>query len=106
MVFRVEVTARAERDLEAIASYVAERACSAIPALQWFDEMAAAIRDLGRSPHRFAVEEDLTALRGREYRRRFVGNYRVVFRILEDTVVVDSVIHGSRDVTSVEDLRP
>lgn len=40
--------------------------------------------------------------RNSEYREVFVYSYRIIYRVVEDTVIVFAVIHGSRQIGAIE----
>ena len=38
-----------------------------------------------------------------EYRERFVYNYRIIYRVLHNSVIISAVMHGKRSIDSLED---
>ncbi len=91
--YRVVVTAPAEADLFEIADYIAADDQDA--AFRWLDEMQAKIDTLKRFPSRAPVIPEAPEL-GAEHRHILYGDYRAIFRIEDDRVVVLRVVHGSR----------
>ena len=92
MPHNVIITEEAESNLEAIGDYIAldnpEKAKETV------DRILSHIEALADFPRRYRVREDL----GRDRRMLIVGNYLVVYRIEGDTVYVQRVCEGSRDI--------
>lgn len=93
MVYAVEITISAERDLEELYAYVSAAGSEA--AQQWFDDLGAAIRSLKANPER--GPQAGTGVRQLVYGRRR-GRYRILYEI--DTgqarVMILSIRHGAR----------
>ncbi len=89
MIFRVELTARAQRDLAAIYDYI--HAESSIRAFQWFNGLADAILSLENHPERGPITRENPRLRQLLY-----GNkphlYRIIYSVRKRSGVV-SVLH-------------
>jgi toxin ParE1/3/4 len=96
MVFRVELTTRAKRDLEEIAAYVEVEFFAA--AATWFDGLYATLRSLERLPKRAMV-----LLMKPTVHQILYGNkphvYRILFRVraAQKVVRVLHVRHSRRD---------
>lgn len=90
-----ELAPAIESDLEAIATYIARhnqrRAQSFVRALRRHFETVAG------NPQGYRLREEL----GAGIRIAPFGNYLVIFRILGETVRVDRVLSGYRDLTSL-----
>ncbi|MBI4903840.1 MAG: type II toxin-antitoxin system RelE/ParE family toxin [Acidobacteria bacterium] len=97
MAFRVEITPRAEADLERIYSRVLREAPGRGAA--WCDRFEASILSLSTFPERCEVEPKLSSSR-RTVRKLLFGRrrdvYRVYYAIFDDVVRVLHVRHGAR----------
>jgi len=95
MAYLVNLTARAERDLEYL--FLAINAEQSDVALEWYRGLKHAILSLEESPNRCSVTAESPRLRHLLY-----GNkphiYRVIFRVAEKTKRVDvlHIRHGAR----------
>ena len=95
MAYRVEVSARARRDLDAIYEFI--QAEESDHALTWFLGLAEALRSLSELPYRSPVTPD-----DPNRRHLFYGHkphvYRVIYRIDEPSrmVRIITVRHGAR----------
>lgn len=99
--YRVEITRRAEADIEAISVHIgrdSERAASAFVV-----ELERQIESLERFPLRCPVVAEAAEL-GVPYRHLVYGDYRTIIRIDERIVYILRVIHGAR-LLSLEGLR-
>lgn len=99
--YRVEITRRAEADIEAIHAHIGrdnERAASAFVA-----ELERQIGSLERWPLRCPVIAEAAEL-GVPYRHLVHGDYRTIIRVDERSVYILRVIHGAR-LFSLEGLR-
>jgi plasmid stabilization system protein ParE len=91
--YRVEITRRAEADIEAIHSYIrrdSDRAASAFVA-----ELERQIVSLERFPLRCPVIAEAAEL-GVPYRHLVYGDYRTIIRVDQGTVYILRVVHGAR----------
>lgn len=100
MAYRVELTARAERDLALLYDYI--QAETSLTANRWFDGLQRAIFSLERFPFRCAVAPENRNVRS-PIRHLLYGRkphvYRVLFRVWERKRIV-AVVHvryGGRD---------
>src|SRR5262245_296916 len=97
MGFRVEITPRAQRDLEGIYASLARRA--PYHGTLWFDRFEQSILSLVELPERCAREPNLSTPQ-REVRKLLFGRrkhvYSVYFTIMGDVVNVLHVRHGAR----------
>jgi plasmid stabilization system protein ParE len=95
MAYLVNITARAERDLEAL--YVEIHAEDSEAALKWYLGLHEAILTLERLPNRCPVTRENPQLRHLLYGRK-PHIYRVIYRVLEMQKRVDvlHIRHGAR----------
>jgi toxin ParE1/3/4 len=97
MIFRVDITPRAQLDLDTIYGHVTgEAPCHGS---LWSDRFEQSILSLSEFPERCPVEPRLLTSR-RTVRKLLFGRrkhvYRVYFTIIEDAVKVLHVRHGAR----------
>ena len=93
--FAVEITASAERDLGTILEHISRDNRRA--ALAWVRALRRKIGDLKRFPFRCPIIPESTHL-GLELRHLIHGDYRIVHRVAETTVIVLRVIHGAKQL--------
>ncbi len=97
--YRVEWTEVARRDLFQIVDYLfGDRPSVAFGLLDQLEDKAAS---LNRSPHRGRLVPELGRLDVRHYRELLVGAYRLIYRVVDDTVFILGVFDGRRNL---EDL--
>jgi plasmid stabilization system protein ParE len=96
--FEVVYTAEADADIRAAFRYALRRAPAT--ARLWFDRLNACINGLAEMPERFPVVSDAARV-GFETREMLFGNrrraYRIRYRILQNLVVILSVVRASRN---------
>jgi plasmid stabilization system protein ParE len=103
MAYRIEIMARAERDLDGL--FEAIHASDSAAALKWYREFYEAILALKSLPNRCPVTHENPQLRHLLY-----GNkphiYRVIYRVLdgEKRVNVLHIRHGARRKFTAADL--
>lgn len=108
MEYRVELSARAERNL--IHLYEQIRAEDSVRAARWFNRLEKAVYSLDRLPHRCPVAPESRRAK-RSLRHLLYGNkphiYRVIFEIDEPgkTVYVLTIRHGAREPAAPDELR-
>jgi len=91
--YRVEITQTAEADIREIGRYIAldnERSSG-----KWREELTRQIASLEKFPLRCPIISESREL-GREYRHLIYGQYRTIFRVDSDRVIILRVIHGAR----------
>lgn len=94
------LTRKAIRDLDSIGRFIAEENVGA--ALAWNAEIEAAMEFLAIYPMAGRDRGDL-----REGLPGFpLGNYTIFYRLIEETVVIDHVVDGRRDLKRVYRQRP
>jgi len=92
--YRVEVTARAEADIEEAYAWYAER--SPESAARWDGELSRAINTLERFPERCPVAFLESEAVGLDIRRLVVGRYNAFLHVDGGTVYILTVRHGAR----------
>jgi plasmid stabilization system protein ParE len=103
MAYVVNITLRAQRDLEYLYSEI--DATGADAAQQWYKELKKQILSLEKLPNRCPVTFENKTVRQLLYGRKH-GIYRVIYRVLERNRVVDvlHVRHGARKRFRAVDL--
>ena len=91
--FQVEISRRAELDIEEIWTYIAQDNPEA--AARLLLQLEKQLRTLERFPERCPLIPE-NELLGARYRHLLYGKYRTVFRVSGKTVYVVRVIHGAR----------
>ena len=92
MPHRIVITRKAESNLESIGDYIARD--NPDKARETILKIRARIEDLVDFPMRYRIREDL----GRDRRMLVIDNYLVVYRLEGDTVNIQRVSEGSRDI--------
>lgn len=92
----VVVTAKAEADLEEIASYVAEQ--SPRSALTLIRELREKCESLADAPRGYPL---VPRHEHAGIRRRLFGNYLIFYRVGDDAIEVIHIVHGARDYESL-----
>ena len=91
--YQVEVTPSAERDTEEIWTYISHD--SPAKASLFILQLEKQLKTLEQFPLRCPLIPENEVL-GTSYRHLLYGDYRSVIKILEKTVYVMRIIHGSR----------
>jgi len=104
MAYRINITPRAQRDLESI--YAAVDAERSDTAFRWFIELERAILNLEEIPTRCPITPEDVGLRHLLFGKK-PHVYRVVYQILEKQKKVDvlHVRHGARQAFEPDDLK-
>ena len=100
MHFKVLLTEDAERDLEDIYTYIAEHDCRQ-NAGYVLDQLLEVTDSLTTAPERGLMPRELAALGIQEYRQVFFKPYRVIYRQLDQQVVIYLIVDGRRDMQSL-----
>jgi toxin ParE1/3/4 len=100
MAFQVVITDDAERDLEDIVTYIAkyDSPRSAEHVLSRVLEIA---DSLTVEPTRGSPPKELRALGDQEYRQIFFKPYRLIYRVVEQQVVIYLIADGRRDMQTL-----
>ncbi len=91
---RLLLSPRVPGDLEEIADYIAQDSPrQAVRVLRLLHER---MREIARQPQLYRLRPEL----GSEARIASMGNYIILFRIRGQTVRIERVLHGGRDLLS------
>lgn len=88
----VTFSEKAEEDPEQIGDFIARD--SPARALSFIRELRDCCRKIGQFPESYKRCPDL----GRNVRMMPQGNYVVLYRILDDRISVERILHGARDI--------
>jgi plasmid stabilization system protein ParE len=91
--YRVELSQAAKIDIDSIRNHIA--ADNPAAAERWRLEIRALILRLETLPFAFEVIPEAAEL-GVRCRHKLFGNYRIVYRVDEDRVLIVRVIHGAQ----------
>lgn len=91
--YHVEISDRAEKDIDTNHSYIARDKPGA--ADRWADKIFKLIKSLKTNPHRFEEIPEGGAF-DHSYRHVLHGPYRIIYRIEEETVRVLRIFHAAR----------
>ena len=100
MSYRVHITLAAWRDLERIVDWIADRD-SPESANHVLDRLQQAMQNVAELPHRGSRPQELPSGMAGEYRQVFFKPYRVIYRILEDLVVIHLIADGRRNLKAL-----
>ena len=97
MAYRVVWSPRALDDADSIASYIARDSTAHASAV--VGKIIRATRILRRFPHAGRIVPEFE---DPELRERFVYSYRIIYRVHGPIVTIAAVIHGKRQLETVE----
>ena len=100
MAFRVQVTYDAARDLEEICDYITRHG-SPTQANYVLDRIGSAFHALAENPRRGRFPTELLDIGIREYWEVFFKRYRILYRVIEETIYVLIIADGRRDMQSL-----
>ena len=100
MPFPVFLTAGAARDLEELYRYIAMHDAPG-KAEQVLARIEKAFESLSESPNRGNYPKELLALGIRDYREVFFKPYRIIYRVIGDSVYVFLIADGRRDMQTL-----
>ena len=101
-VYAVIWAPNAIRDLDDILDYVAStRDADDADAERLYLRIVPRINSLARFPRRARLVPELRWVGVREYRELVVSPYRILFRIVEQTVAILGVLDGRRDLSEI-----
>ena len=100
MSYEVLLTEDAEKDLEELYDYLLEHDLpeKAGHVLKMMEDTFSRLSTL---PHRGVYPKELLALGIREYREVFYQPYRIVYRVIQETVYVLLIADGRRDLQTL-----
>ena len=100
MLFSVQLTDDAARDLEELCDYV-ERRDAPGRAEHLLERIEMVFDSLSAHPHRGNYPKELLDIGIREYREVFFKPYRVIYRVMESEVYVLLIADGRRDMQTL-----
>lgn len=100
MAFQVVITEDAENDLEDIVSYIAKHD-SPSRARHVVNRILEIAESLASAPTRGSQPKELRSLGDQEYRQVFFKPYRLIYRLVEQEVVIYLIADGRRDMQSL-----
>jgi toxin ParE1/3/4 len=100
MRYAVALSPAAVNDLEEIHEFVA-KSDSSIKANQLIDRLEKTLQTLSMHPERGPCPGELRALGISEYRQVFFKPYRMIYQIIDHTVIVYLIADGRRNMQSL-----
>ena len=100
MPFAVFLTADAARDLEELYHYITLHDAPE-KAEQVLAKIQITLKSLSESPVRGAYPKELLALGIRDYREIFFKPYRLIYRVMGQSVYVLLIVEGRRDMQAL-----
>ena len=94
---RLALSGFVEGDLDEIASYIAQD--NPRRAVTFIQDIRAKFQDIARSPLIYQLRPDI----GDQTRMATVGNYAILFRVVDDAVRIERVTYGGRDLPAMLD---
>lgn len=92
---RLELSRFIEYDLDGIAGYIAKD--NPARAVSFIREIRAQIGAIGKNPLLYRLRPEI----GEDARMAFTGQYAILFRVIGDTVRIERVVYGGRDLLAV-----
>ena len=92
---RVELSVYVEPDLDEIAAYIA--ADNPARAVSFIDEITERFKLIGENPRLYQLRPDIRP----DMRIVVHGHYLILYRILADSVSIERVVHGSRNLVNL-----
>ncbi len=89
---RLEFSPFVEGDLDQIVAYIARD--NPRRAVSFIQEVRVKFQDIQRAPLLYQLRPDI----GEQARMVTVGHYAILFRLTGDSVRIERVVHGSRDL--------
>lgn len=101
---RVLLTRGAEQDIEAIYDYIAEYD-DPVNADYVLHQLMAAAENLALMPDRGSYPRELLSLGIREYRQTSFKPYRLIYRVVDNDIIIYIVADGRRDMQALLERR-
>jgi toxin ParE1/3/4 len=101
--FEVLPTTSALADALAVGRWIASHGAP-LAAEQWVTELLRDLESLAELPNRHPLAPEGVGFPNLEIRHRLFGDYRIVFTIAENSVIVLHIRHGSRRPATTEEL--
>jgi toxin ParE1/3/4 len=92
---RIELSRFIERDLDTIAAYIARDA--PIRAVTFIQEIREKFRAIQRNPLLYQLRPEV----GEDARLAVVGNYAILFHIVDEVVRIERVVYGNRNLPTL-----
>lgn len=99
--YRVIISPRAERSLAIINDYIEKQSPSAAKYVR--TKLIQKAKSLSKLPERFSREEYLSEQEG-NYRSVSLWQYKIIYRVQNDDVLIIRFIHTSRDPEEIKNL--
>ncbi len=99
--YRIELSSRAERDIEESFAYI--HADAPKNAVQWRHGLETKLEMLSRMPTIFGTAPE-NRDSSREIRQLIYGNYRILYTLEPDVVFILSVRHGARQFMNRDEI--
>lgn len=100
MGFQIRLTADAERDLASLYEYIVSN--DSIESAKYvFEKIKATLDDLRQSPARGSYVKELMSLGIKQYREVYFKPYRIIYRILDEAVIVYVIADGRRNMQTL-----
>ena len=97
---KVVLTQDAEADLEAIYDYIAEYDCPE-NADYVLDELLKTAKNLNHFPEKGSIPKELLDLGNHDYRQTLFKSYRLIYKIIDQQVVIFLITDGRRDMQAL-----
>jgi len=97
MPYKVMLTASAARDLEELDAYITEHD-SPVAAEYVLGKIEEKVKSLSEFPERGVYPQELSSLGIRDYREIFFKPYRIIYRVIKNTVYIFLIVDGRRDL--------
>ncbi|MDC7218687.1 MAG: type II toxin-antitoxin system RelE/ParE family toxin [Spirochaetales bacterium] len=104
MKYSVQLVREAERDILEIIDYITVND-SAKQAEYVLDKLQESLNSLSDLPERGHYLPELERVGVKDYREIFFKSYRIIYRVLEHSVLVHSVLDGRRDMSVLLEKR-
>ncbi len=96
---RFVLSSEAGLDIEQIQEYL--DGLPAAPAMRIGMALHRTLESIGANSLRGMLESELTRILGLEVRSRFVGDYRIIYRLGESVPEIVGILHGARDIATI-----
>jgi len=98
-VYDIEVTKKADEDMDGIYSHIVDVLLEPTTAAKQYDRIADAILTLDIMPERIKIMDSEPA-RSEGVRPLLVDNYTVLYKIESDTVFISRVLYSASDISA------
>ena len=100
LAYKVVLTQDAQADLAAIYDYIAEYDCPE-NANYVLDELLKIAESLSHFNEKGSIPKELLDLRNRDYRQTLFKSYRLIYKIIDQQVVIFLITDGRRDMQAL-----